>query len=402
VPAQTTQRTGRRRSAWVRDLIAVLAIAAGCLWLGGHPSHLPAFLRDAFVESSKDRAVSEALSLIEHDYFRKLDGGALVSASISGAVASLDDPFSHYLTPAEYKQFARPNTFSGVGLEAVGNPQGLLIERVFSYSPAERAGLKPGDLIVAVNGRSLRGVPAETARNMIRGPAGTTVELTIEEGSRQRTVTLMRQVIDEPSVYFQLKHYKGKPIGWILLAEFTAGCAQEVREAVVTLEREGAQGLVLDLRHDGGGLVKEAQLIASTFLPKGALVVTMRSRIAPPLVLRAVGGELAVGLPMAVLVDRDTASAAEILTAALKDNHRAVVVGTHTYGKGVFQELFPLSNGGGLDLTVGEYFTPNGHNLGGGGVREGAGITPEIPLSPAVVDTDQGLEAALAAVAKGR
>lgn len=396
----TSKRSGRglRRLA---AAVGIVAIAAGCLWLGGHPNRLPTFLREAFVASARDQSVQEALALIEHDYFRRVGSGELVSASIAGAVESLHDPYSHYLSPAEYHQFARPGSFSGVGLEAVGNPQGLLIERVFSYSPAERAGLKPGELIVAVDGRPLRGVPAETARNMIRGPAGTTVTLTIEEGSRRRTVQLTRAVISEPVVYYQLEHFNHKAIGWILLAEFSAGCAAELREAVRTLVREGAQGLVLDLRHDGGGLVREAQLIASTFLPKGSLVVTMRSRIARPLVLRAVGGELAQGLPMAVLVDRDTASAAEILTGALKDNRRAVVVGTNTYGKGVFQELFPLANGGALDLTVGEYFTPNGHNLGGGGVREGAGISPQVPLPPALVDTPKGLEAAVAVVARG-
>ena len=137
---------------------------------------------------------------------------------------------------------------------------------------------------------------------------------------------------------------------------------------------------MFDLRGNGGGLVEEARLIASIFLPRGAVVVTTRGRKQPSQTLRAAGDPIPASVPVVVLVDRDTASASEIVTAALQDHRRATVVGTHTFGKGVFQEEQPLSNGGALDITVGEYFTPNGRNLGGGGVREGAGITPEVSV----------------------
>jgi carboxyl-terminal processing protease len=128
-------------------------------------------------------------------------------------------------------------------------------------------------------------------------------------------------------------------------------------------------------------------------------VVTTRGRVQPTQVLRAEGDAIPSSIPMVVLVDRNTASAAEILTGALQDHHSATVVGTHTFGKGVFQEEQPLANGGALDITVGEYFTPNGHNLGGGGVREGAGLVPEVKLASSVVDTPHGLAAALQTLA---
>src|SRR6202042_2843710 len=155
-----------------------------------------------------------------------------------------------------------------------------------------------------------------------------------------------------------------------------------------------ARGLVLDLRSNGGGLVEEARLIASIFVEKGTIVST-RGRTQPSETLTATGGAISPSIPVVVLVDSNTASAAEIVTAALQDHRRATVVGTHTFGKGVFQEEEPLSNGGALDITVGEYFTPDGRNLGGGGVKQGAGVVPEVAVPKNVVDTTRGLEAAL-------
>ena len=141
--------------------------------------------------------------------------------------------------------------------------------------------------------------------------------------------------------------------------------------------RQGAQALILDLRENGGGLLDEAVNVASIFVPDGTIVST-DGRSQPRQVYMAKRDAIASRIPMVVLVDKDTASAAEIVTGALKDRGRATVVGTHTYGKGVFQEIEPLANGGALDITVGEYFTPNGQNLGGGGVREGGGIQPDV------------------------
>jgi carboxyl-terminal processing protease len=271
--------------------------------------------------------------------------------------------------------------------------------RVFDPSPAERAGLKLGQTIVAVNGRRLKGLSEEASRNLIVGPAGTTVKLTLQQGVARHTVGIVRQVVAAPEVASELRTVDHAKLAVVALASFTAGVSSEVRKAVDKALAAGARGIVFDLRHNGGGLVNEGRLVASIFIDKG-LIVTMRSRTLPTQTLMAAGGAIPASVPMAVLVDRDTASAAEIVTGALQDDHRATVVGTHTFGKGVFQELQPLANGGALDITVGEYFTPNGHNLGGGGVKEGAGIAPEVPVSPQQVDTTRGLEIALDTVAK--
>ncbi|HXW58302.1 MAG TPA: S41 family peptidase [Solirubrobacteraceae bacterium] len=377
------------------------------IWLGGHPSDLPAFARGTFVSNHSTEVVDEAINRIASDYYRPIPKSRLADASISGAVASLGDRFSHYLDPHEFREFTQPPTFTGIGvMVAPDSPhtatlrRGLLIVRVFDSSPAKRAGLQPDDLILAVNGRSLAGQTPTAAANSIKGPPGTDVRLTIQPsgGARgghvpARTVEITRATIDEPVVASQTLAVHGVKLGVVELATFSAGAHAEVREAVEHELHAGARGLVLDLRANGGGLVEEAQLIASIFIPKGTIVTT-RGRTQPTVVLSAVGGAIPSSIPMVVLVDENTASAAEIVTAALQDHHRATVVGTHTFGKGVFQEEEGLSNGGALDITVGEYFTPNGRNLGGGGIKQGAGVTPEVSV-PNGVDTPHGLAVAL-------
>ncbi|MCW3029645.1 MAG: family peptidase, partial [Solirubrobacterales bacterium] len=366
-------------------LLPVLLVAG--LWLGGHPEDLPGFLRSAFVSSSQTGVVDEAVQRIAHDYYRPIAASKLENSSIAGVVESLDDRFSHYLSPSEFREFAAPPHFTGIGVAVatqLSANHGLLIVRVFNSSPASRAGLKAGDVIVAVNGRKLERLSAEAATALIRGLPGTGVQLGIQAPAAQRpvgralqSVKLTRAVVSEPVVESTSKTVRGLKLGVVALASFSPGAHGEVREAVERELHAGARGLVFDLRGNGGGLVEEAQLIASIFIPKG-VIVTTRGRTQPTQVLVATGGAIPTSIPMVVLVDSNTASSSEIVTAALQDHHRATVVGTHTFGKGVFQEEQPLSNGGELDISVGEYFTPNGRNLGGGGVKQGAGVTTEV------------------------
>jgi carboxyl-terminal processing protease len=297
---------------------------------------------------------------------------------------------------------------------------------VFDTSPAKRAGLQAGEVIVAVNGRKLAGLSADAATSLIKGPPGTEVALGILRGGRARiptagsahpaspsssgshpaspahgttrTVRITRAVISEPVVASETRTVHGVKLGVVELASFSPESHGEVATAVEKELHEGVHGLVFDLRANGGGLVEEARLIASLFIAHGTIVST-RGRTQPSETITATGHPLAPTIPMVVLVDHNTASSSEIVTAALQDHRRATIVGTHTFGKGVFQEEEPLSNGGALDITVGEYFTPNGRNLGGGGVEQGAGITPEVPLANNVVDTPQGLDAALETLA---
>jgi carboxyl-terminal processing protease len=399
-----------------QPLIVVLAVLLPILlvvgiWLGGHPEDLPKFARGSTFEANQQtQVVDEALARISSDYYRPIPKSQLANTSIAGAVASLNDRFSHYLTPKEFHEFDSPPSFTGIGVVVSPERRGLAIARVFDTSPAKRAGLQAGEVIVAVNGRKLAGLSADASTSLIKGPPGTEVALGIlrpanvasSSGShpappargKTRTVRITRAVISEPVVASEIHTVHGVKLGVVALATFSPESHVEVATAVEKVLHEGARGIVFDLRANGGGLVEEARLIASLFIAHGTIVST-RGRTQPSETITATGHPLAPTIPMVVLVDHNTASSSEITTAALQDHGRATVVGTHTFGKGVFQEEEPLSNGGALDITVGEYFTPNGRNLGGGGVKQGAGITPEVPLPNNVVDTPQGLNMAL-------
>jgi carboxyl-terminal processing protease len=359
-------------------LVAVVVLLFG-IWLGGHPSWLPSPLRSAFVDDSDGRLVHEVMDMLARDYYRPINRDQLVNKGLAGAVASLNDPYSHYFNPTDYRAFLNQSNphLSGVGIDVLPNPRGLQVVDVFPGSPAARAGLVHGDLIVKVGNTALANRTADFASSLIKGPAGTRVTLTVEHAGHSHVLTLTRANLVIPVVTGKVVSYHGKKIGDVQLTSFTDGSGTELRSQVQKVLHQGAQALILDLRQNGGGLLDEAVNVASVFVPDGTIVST-RGRSQPTQVYVAKGGAISSSIPVVVLVDRGTASAAEIVTGALQDRHRALVVGTHTYGKGVFQEIQPLSNGGALDITVGEYFTPKGHNLGGGGVREGAGIQPNV------------------------
>ena len=375
-------RSSRRPRLVISVLAGVLVLMAG-IWLGGHPGWLPSPLRSAFVDdSSSTPLVNQVLGMLQQDYYRPLNRSQLVNKGLAGMVASLDDPYSHYYDPTEYQGFLNQSDphLSGIGVDVEAESRGLLVDDVFPGSPAAKAGLARGDVIVAVGATSLASRPATFGSQLIKGRAGTKVTMTILRGTQKHAVTLVREDIVVPVASGTVVNYHGTKQGALTLTQFTDGSGAELRAQVEKVLHQGAQGLILDLRDNPGGLLNEAVNVASIFIPDGTIVST-DGRAQPRQVYVAKGGAIPTGIPMVVLVDRGTASAAEIVTGALHDRGRAKVVGTRTYGKGVFQEIEPLPNGGALDFTVGEYFTPSGHNLGGGGVKEGAGIKPDIYAS---------------------
>ena len=395
---------GSRRSLrpWIaaRVLAGLVVLLVG-VWLGGHPGWIPSSLRSAFVSGGNGQLVNHVLDTLARDYYRPIDRRALVDKGLTAMVASLGDPYSHYYDPAAYRDFLSQSNphLSGIGIDVVPDPRGLRVVDVFTDSPAARAGLARGDLIVQVGGTSLANRSPDFGSRLIQGRAGTPVTLTIVRGTSRRVVRIVRADVVVPVASGNVVPYHGLKIGDLELTSFTDGSGAELRTQVQKVLRSGARALILDLRENGGGLLQEAVNVASIFIPDGTIVST-DGRSQPRQVYVAKGGAIAARIPMVVLVDRGTASAAEIVTGALKDRGRAQVVGTRTYGKGVYQEIEPLPNGGALDLTVGEYFTPNGTNLGGGGVREGAGIIPNAyaadnPHTPA----DEALQAAERTVA---
>ena len=361
-----------------RVAIGLVVLLVG-VWLGGHPSWLPSSVRGTFESNGNGQFVNQVLDTLAKDYYRPINRTALVNKGLSAVIASLNDPYSHYYDPSSYKAFLNQDNphLNGIGIDVQNESKGLRVVDVFQDSPAARAGLSRGDVIVAVGSSSLANRSADFGSKLIRGAAGSKVTLTVLRGDHKRVITIVRASLVVPVSTGKILNYHGTKIGYIELTSFTDGSGEEVRAQVHKALKGGAKALILDLRENGGGLLDEAVNVASIFIPDGTIVST-DGRSQPRQVYTAKGNAISTSIPMVVLVDRGTASAAEIVTGALQDRHRAEVVGTHTYGKGVFQEIQPLPNGGALDITVGEYFTPSGRNLGGGGVKEGAGIQPNV------------------------
>ena len=388
----------RRRRSLVPLLVILLPVmlVAG-IWLGGHPDNLPDKVRDTLVADSDGRVYEEAIDTLERDYYRKVDRKKLLDQSLEQAVSSLDDRFSHYFAPRDFTDFqaATEGRFEGVGMTVEEVERGLRVLTVYKDSPADRGGLKAGDVITHVDGRPIAGQSSEESTTRIKGPAGTSVKLTVRSKGESRVLTLERAEVEIPVVKAEMRRYDGHKIAHVRLAGFTSGAHGEVGSAVRGLLKQGAEGVVLDLRDNGGGLLNEAVMVSSVFIPDGKIVTT-RGRSRPEQVYEATGGAIDTDIPVVVLVNDRSASASEIVTGALQDRDRAKVVGTRTFGKGVFQEIEPLQNGGALDITVGEYFLPSGRNLGGGGVSRGAGVSPDVqaeddPETP----KDEALAAAL-------
>ncbi|HYG96210.1 MAG TPA: S41 family peptidase [Solirubrobacterales bacterium] len=368
----------RARGA-VAFAVALVAMLAAGLWLGGHPQLLPEPLRDVFVSEPSGLA-AEAAEAIEDNYFREVGEKELGNASLQGMVRELrkrhDDRFSEYFSPENIEGFNQQleGRFSGIGLSVVEVKKGLRVAQVFPRSPADEAGIEIGDTVVSVEGEPIAGQSSSEATKKIKGPEGTEVTIGVRDGGsgKLRELTLTRAEVTLPNVSRRIERVGGRRLGYVGLLSFSEGAHAQLGQAVKKVQREGAEGIVLDLRHNPGGLLGEAVRSASLFLPEGEVVVRTDSRSQGESVHETGDGRIS-SLPLVVLIDRGTASAAEILAAALADNGGAEVVGTRSFGKGVFQEEHALANGGALKLTVGEYFTPEGVNL-----AESKGIHPDV------------------------
>jgi carboxyl-terminal processing protease len=384
------------------SLVLCLVLLSAGIYLGGHPSGLPGFLRDPLVGDQDTRVVDEAIDQVNGTYYRKVPKSRLADESIKGIVASLHDRFSNYFDPQEYKKFnlQQSGEFAGIGVQVTKAPDGLRIVEVYDGSPAKRANIAVGDVVIAVNGVSLKGKSSDASVALIQGKIGSDLKVTVRHGKTSRDVTLTRATISVPAVTSSTRTVDGRKLAVIHLDQFSSGAHGELNAALRKAMQGGAKGVVFDLRDNPGGLVTEAQLVASAFLSDGKIVTT-KGRSVPSRTFSAVGDPIAPKLPLVVLVNRNSASAAEIVAGALQDRHRAELVGTRTFGKGVFQEVLELSNGGALDITAGQYFLPSGRNLGGAGVSTGSGLTPDVQAAddPKTTKKDEALDKALSVLA---
>lgn len=357
-------------------------------------------VREALLPDDGSRS-DEALGVIDEAYFRAVDESELEDASVEGMVRRLrrenEDRFSHYFDEEAYDRFQSSTSgeFSGIGTTVSEVKRGLRIARVFEGTPAQEAGLEAGDLIIGVGDESLAGVSSTDASAMIKGPPGTEVQLTVKDGDsgKKRELEIERAQVKIPAVTGEIRREDGQKIAYVTLASFTRGAHAELRKEIENLYRRGAEALVLDLRGNGGGLLQEAILVASIFQEDGPIVIT-EGRTRPREVYDAEGDALEPR-PMAVLTNRDTASASEIVAATLQQNDLATLVGTRTFGKGTFQEVIELDGGAALDLTVGEYLTADGTSI------LNKGVTPDVEVKQDDPEAgrDRALQRALAIVA---
>ena len=293
--------------------------------------------------------------------------------AIRGMLATLDDPYTRFLDPREFKemQIDTSGELSGVGIQLSldKDTKELIVVSPIDGSPASRADVKPKDVITQINGKSTKGMSTEDAVKLIRGPAGSKVSIKIRRNKTQLiSVDLIRDRIEIHAVDSRLNDTPdGIKVGYIRLKQFNANATKDMRQAIKELEEKGAQGYVLDLRSNPGGLLMASVEIARQWLDDGVIVST-KTREGLQDIKRASGKALTKA-PVVVLVNEGSASASEILSGALQDNNRAILVGQKTFGKGLVQSVRGLSDGSGMTVTIAKYLTPNGRDIHKFGIK---------------------------------
>ncbi len=322
---------------------------------------------------SELRAFSEVLSLVEENYVNKVDARKLIRGAIQGMLRTLD-PHTSYLNPEYFKEMQVETTgrFGGLGVEISIRNGVLTVVAPIEDTPAYEAGVQAGDQIVRIEKELTKGVPLQEIVKKLRGKPGSKVNITVVRKGEKKPIdfTITRRVIRIKSVKSRMLPDE---IGYIRINTFQSETGKEVKDALSSLQGEGAKALVLDLRNNPGGLLSQAVSVSDVFLKAGSLIVYTKGRISGQehrftSTSRAQGGEI----PMAILVNAGSASASEIVAGALQDLKRAKLIGVKTFGKGSVQTVIPLSDGSGLRLTTALYFTPKGKLI------QGEGIEPDI------------------------
>lgn len=325
------------------------------------------------IDQQKNRTKLDELGMVVDNYFiGEYDQAKLDDAAASAIVEALGDRWSFYMTAEEYKAYqdTMSNSYVGVGItvQIRQDSQGIDILEVLSGSPAEKAGLKPGDRIIAVDDTSLTDGNAQEGSELIRGEEGTTVSLTVVRGEEQKTFTVERKRFQSIVATGEILRNN---IGLVTIENFDARCAEETIAAIESLKNQGATSLIFDVRNNPGGYKDELVEVLDYLLPEGEIFRTEDYRGE---VETEQSDAACLDMPMAVLVNLNSYSAAEFFAAALDDYDAAVVVGEKTYGKGYFQTAIPLSDGSAVNLSIGKYFTPKGQSLAG------VGLTPEVEV----------------------
>jgi carboxyl-terminal processing protease len=343
------------------------------------------------------RSFTEVFSRIKTDYVEPVEDKKLLEDAVQGMLAGLD-PHSAYLDADSFKDMRveTEGQFGGLGIEVTMENGFVKVVSPIEDTPAARAGVKPGDLIIRLDDKAVKGLTLTEAVRLMRGKPGSDITLTIvrEGATKPLKITLTRAVIKIQSVKSRMLE---SGFGYVRITQFQAGTDKGLAEAIKKLDKENKgplRGMVLDLRNNPGGVLNSAVGVSDAFLDKGLIVYTEGRVADSKMRLSATPGDLLNGAPMVVLINGGSASASEIVAGALQDHKRAVIMGTKSFGKGSVQTIIPVSNGAALKITTARYYTPSGRSI------QASGIVPDIVTEEARITkseaTDRLREADLA------
>jgi carboxyl-terminal processing protease len=357
-------------------------------WIEDLAPGLPTEYSDAPPEEADDLFAPfwEAWDIVHRDYVdQPLDDEILMRGAIQGAIDAIGDPQTSYMDPDTYFQANIPleGSYEGIGAWVDTEGEFLTIVSPMPGSPAEEVGLEPGDLVIAIDGEDVTGIDPNLVVRRVLGPAGSIVVLTIQRGETVLEFEIERGSIEVPSV--QSEMLDGN-IGYIQLFTFSAGASDALRQTIRTLDRDGAEAFILDLRGNGGGYLNAAIEVSSEFIADG-LILTEKFGDGTEQTYEASGRGLATDIPLVVLINAGSASASEIVAGAIQDYERGFIVGETSFGKGSVQNWVPLANEqGAVRVTVARWFTPNGTLI------DGEGLTPDYEIGLTEEDFAEGLD----------
>ncbi len=316
----------------------------------------------------------EVLEKIKQEYVDEIDQADVMDSAINGVLQSLD-PYSAYMSPDLFKsmQTESRGEFGGLGIE-IGMEAGVVkVIAPIADTPAEKAGIKAGDYIVRINEEQVQGKTLMEAVKLMRGPVGSSIELSVRRKGVKKSITfnIQRQIIEVKSVESEILGIS-KNIGYIKLKSFNENSDKQFIKKIKNFEKQKLIGYIIDLRNNPGGLLNQAVTITDFFLEEGEIVSTKGRRISETRKFFAKTGDGIKGKPVIVLINNGSASASEIFAGALKDHKRAIILGENSYGKGSVQSIIPLKNGGGIRLTISKYYLPSGESI------SEVGVSPDI------------------------
>ncbi len=351
-------------------------------------------VRAAWQQDSPKAVLDEAWQIVNREYvdgsFNKNDWQAVRTSLITPdynskeqaygalrkALKLLEDPYTRFMDAKQFESLTSQTSgdLEGVGIRLEADPKTkvLTIVEPLPNSPASRADIRSNDRVLFIDGRPTKGMSVEDASNLIRGKGGTPVTLRIERNGKLINFPLIRAKIELQAVRYSVSQEGSTRVGYMRMSEFSSHAADQMRQAIKVLQKDNVNGFVLDLRGNPGGLLQSSVEISRMWMDEGAIVKTVDRRGGSE---ELVANRTAISnLPLVVLVDKNSASSSEILTGALKDNKRATIIGTQTFGKALVQSVHPLSDGSGLAVTIAHYYTPNGIDI------SHKGIEPDILL----------------------